>query len=63
MSYMNYMNNKHTWFIHACIKKEGRLVNKFKNGEYRDGMKTIGDMIGMMCGAYLRVNLCITLLL
>ena len=39
---------------------KGKII---KNGEYRDGIKSIGDKIGMVCDAYLRVNLCITLLL
>ena len=38
--------------------------SSFKNGEYRDGIKSIGDKVGMVCDAYLRILiLYITLLL
>ena len=51
----------------ACIRKEERLVNekffKINDEKYRDGIKSIGDKIGIVCDAYLRVNLCISLLL
>ena len=63
-------NSKHTQLMHACtIKKEGRLVHvnekffKFKNEDYKDSINSIGDMIGMVYDADIRVNRCIMLLL
>ena len=32
-------------------------------GNIRDGIESIGDKIGMVCDADLRINLCLTLLL
>ena len=39
------------------MHKKRETSIKFKNGEYRDSIKSIVDNIGMLCDAYLRVNL------
>ena len=58
MSIMFVNNNKHTWSLQCMHKKERRLVNEnssnLKNGEYRDGIKSMEDKVR---DALFRVNL------
>ena len=54
------MHYEPAWLYSACnffIHTSNKNIFEFKNMQYRDGINSIGDKTGIVCDAYLGVNL------